>query len=82
MVSRVGRGLDLFQEPNKPIADIQAAALGLFQDGVVTLALAQDLGGQAEESCRLTLVLGQRHVGDGAREPTVAVFERMPGDEP
>ena len=79
---RAGSRFDLLHEPDQPAGDFEPTALRAFEDGVVVLPFAQELRGKAEAAHRPALVLRQRHVGNGARDPAVAVFERMQGDEP
>ena len=70
------------EEPGKPWRNIELSALSLFQLAVVVLALRHDLRGEAVEA--LGDVVGTRkgHIGDGTRNPAIAVLKGVNRDEP
>ena len=70
------------QEPLQPRGEVEVALLGRLQHIVVGFALALDLRRHAVEPLRTALGAGQCQVRDGPRDPSVAVLERMDGDEP
>src|SRR5665213_1359974 len=70
------------QKPFHPGRYIEITLLRRFQDLVVRHALDPDLRGHTIEALRARFRTGERHVGDGARDSSVAVFKWMDGDEP
>lgn len=71
-----------FQEPFQPVGNIQRGLLAGFQCLVVTGAIFEDAGRHCIKSNGLVLTLGQGQVSDSTRQPSIAVIERMQGDEP
>ena len=69
-------------EPQKPIGDVAAAALGGFELGVVITALGGELAGEAVKAVGDTIAFGQGHVGYGAAYAAIAIVEGVDGDKP
>lgn len=74
--------MDLLQEPSQPRGHVQTAALGMLEDVVVSLPFPQKLGREAEQAHGLAFVPAEHHVGNSTCQATVAILERMQGDEP
>jgi hypothetical protein len=70
------------EKPCKPFGYIHRPLLRPLQDVVVGLALPLDLRRKAVEALWAAVGAGQQQVADGPGDTTVAVVERVQGDEP
>src|SRR5688572_10402208 len=70
------------EKPFLPGCNVQTPFLGLLQHVVVVIALAANLRGHAVKALACAFCASERHVCNRARDPAVAVIERMDGDEP
>src|ERR1700716_750477 len=70
------------QEPFHPGRYVEVALLRGLQYVVVRIAFESDLRGHAVEALGAFFRAGERHIGDGARNASVAVLKRVDGDEP
>ena len=74
--------IEAVQKPFHPGRNIEVAFLRRFQNVVVGVALLPDLRGHAVEALRAVFRAREGHIGDGARDASVAVIERVDGHEP
>ncbi len=70
------------EEPADPRRDVELAFLRALKALVIGFPLDADLRGHAVETLRASLRTRQRHVGDRTRDASVAILERVDGDEP
>ena len=76
------RAEQAFEEPALPARDVEIAFLRALEDAVVLVALGPDLPRHAVEALADLFRARERHVGDRAGDPAVAVVERVNGHEP
>jgi hypothetical protein len=65
-----------------PRGDVEPALLRALEQGVIVVAFVPDLPGHAVEALSGAFRAGESHVGDRARDATVAVVERMDRHDP
>jgi hypothetical protein len=70
------------EKPREPGRQVETTFLRLFQHVVVRIPLQTYLGGHAVKPLRAILRPCKRHIGDRARDTSVAIVERMDGDKP
>src|SRR3546814_792935 len=78
----VERPIQAGQEPFQPGRDVEVALLRAFEQVVIGFPLLPDLRRHAVEPLRTLVRARQAHVRDGARNPAVAILERVDGHEP
>jgi hypothetical protein len=74
--------IQTLQKPSEPFGDVEVALLCSLQRLVIGLPLDADLRRHAVEAPRRCLRAGQRHIGNGACDASVSIFERVDRDEP
>ena len=78
-IERLG---EAFDKPEQAGGDVEVALLRAFERAVVAGAVAADLTRKAVEPLRGIFRACQAHVGKRARDPAIAVLERVNGHEP
>ncbi len=74
--------MERVEEPGEPLGDVHRSLLGPLQDVVVGLALPLDLRRQTIEALWAAVGTCQQQVADGPSDTSVAIVERVQGDEP
>src|SRR5438445_1898963 len=78
----IKRAIEATEEPLQPRRDIELTLLRCLQHVIIRTALVADLRGHAVKALRALVRSCERHISDRARSASVAVLERVDGDEP
>src|ERR1700730_17261084 len=81
-LSTIEGAVEAAQEPFHPGRYVEIALLRRFQYVVVGIAFEPDLSGHAVKALCALFRARERHISDSSRDASVAVLERMDGDEP